>query len=153
MSSPPRAALRRTPRAARSLADTTHDKLAAAGIACFGPSAAAAELEGSKAYSKAFLARHGLRTAAFRSFASDDAGAAAARAYAASVDHAVVVKASGLAGGKGVLLPEVPRVCVARGGGERGEEGGRRGRTSLADARPSAAGRRGGGAPRVVVSV
>ena len=150
MSSPPLAALRRTPRA-RSLADTTHDKLAAAGIACFGPSAAAAELEGSKAYSKAFLARHGLRTAAFRSFASDDAGAAAARAYAESVDHAVVVKASGLAGGKGVLLPEVTRVCCAAWGW--GEGGGRRGRTSLADARPSAAGRRGGGAPRVVVSV
>ena len=76
------------------------DRLAAAGVPCFGPVAAAARLEGSKGFSKDFMARHGIPTAAYARF--DDL--ARATAYARSVGHRVVVKADGLAAGKGVTV-------------------------------------------------
>ncbi len=76
------------------------DRLAAAGVACFGPTAAAARLEGSKGFSKDFMARHGIPTAAYARF--DDLARAAA--YVRSVKHRVVVKADGLAAGKGVTV-------------------------------------------------
>ena len=57
------------------------DRLRAAGVKAFGPTAAAARLEGSKAFTKAFCARHGIPTAAFRTFAREEA--AAAEAYVA----------------------------------------------------------------------
>lgn len=85
------------------------DALTAAGIPCFGPSAAAARLEASKAYSKDFMARNGLRTAQFATFTEFEA----ASAYVMSVDHKVVVKASGLAAGKGVLIPESKEEAIA----------------------------------------
>ena len=79
------------------------DALAAAGIPAFGPRAAAARLEGSKAFAKEFMARHGLPTARFA--VCDDA-ASLERALDALVDERgrVVVKADGLVAGKGVLV-------------------------------------------------
>ncbi|KIW47353.1 phosphoribosylamine-glycine ligase [Exophiala oligosperma] len=71
------------------------------GIRCFGPSKAAARMEGSKAFSKDFMQRHGIPTAAFRNF--DDYESA--RKYLDSVNHDVVIKADGLAAGKGVIIP------------------------------------------------
>jgi len=77
------------------------DALAAVGIPCFGPTQAASRLEASKAFSKDFFARHNLPSARFQNFTDFEA----AKAYVETIDHRVVVKASGLAGGKGVLIP------------------------------------------------
>jgi len=76
------------------------DDLAAGGIRVFGPSAAAARLEGSKGFTKDLCARHSIPTAAYGRFDN----AAAARAYARQVGAPVVVKADGLAAGKGVTV-------------------------------------------------
>jgi len=76
------------------------DALEAQGIAAFGPTKAAARLEGSKIYSKEFMARHGVPTAAFRVF--DDADEA--EAYVREQARPLVVKADGLAAGKGVVV-------------------------------------------------
>ena len=76
------------------------DALAEAGVPCFGPRRAAAELEGSKVFTKDFLARHGIPTARYETF--DDADAACARI--AEWGAPVVVKADGLAAGKGVTV-------------------------------------------------
>ena len=76
------------------------DQLRAAGFAVFGPSAAAARLESSKAFAKDLMARHGIPTARFRTF--QDAGAA--RRYCHDVGPPLVVKADGLAAGKGVSV-------------------------------------------------
>lgn len=73
----------------------------AAGIRCFGPTKAAARMEGSKAFSKDFMARHQIPTAQYQNF--DDYGKA--KKYLDSVEHNVVLKASGLAAGKGVIIP------------------------------------------------
>jgi phosphoribosylamine--glycine ligase len=78
------------------------DRLAEAGIPAVGPSAAAARLEGSKAFTKALCARHGIPTAAFRVFEASER--AAARAHVAAHGAPVVVKADGLAAGKGVTV-------------------------------------------------
>ena len=71
------------------------DRFQAAGLRIFGPSAAAAELEGSKAFSKDFLARHRIPTAAYGSFTDLDQAIAYIRARGAPI----VVKADGLAAG------------------------------------------------------
>ena len=71
-----------------------------AGLAIVGPTRAAAQLESSKDYAKAFMARHGIPTAAWRTF--DDA--AAAKAHVAERGAPIVVKADGLAAGKGVVV-------------------------------------------------
>ena len=76
------------------------DRLRAAGFAVFGPSAAAARLESSKAFSKDVMARHGIPTARFRTFQD----AAAARRYCRELGAPLVVKADGLAAGKGVIV-------------------------------------------------
>jgi len=76
------------------------DALQAAGIATFGPSRDAARLEGSKIFSKDFMSRHGVPTADYAAF--DDA--AAAETWIRSRAHAPVVKADGLAAGKGVVV-------------------------------------------------
>ncbi|KAF4123262.1 phosphoribosylamine--glycine ligase / phosphoribosylformylglycinamidine cyclo-ligase [Geosmithia morbida] len=73
-----------------------------AGIACFGPSKAAARLEGSKTYSKDFMKKYGIPTAAYENFSDYDK----AVAYVNGVDHDVVIKATGLAAGKGVIIPQ-----------------------------------------------
>ena len=70
----------------------------------FGPSALAARLEGSKAFSKDFMARHGIPTAKFKIFKSSQIEEAIE--YVKTCGYQVVLKASGLAGGKGVLIPE-----------------------------------------------
>jgi phosphoribosylamine--glycine ligase len=70
------------------------------GLACFGPSQAAAQLEGSKAFTKDFLARHGIPTAAYATFSD----LAAAEDYIRARGAPIVVKADGLAAGKGVVV-------------------------------------------------
>ena len=76
------------------------DRFEEAGLRCFGPCAAAAQLEGSKAYCKAFMARHEIPTAAYESFSDADA----ALAYVGDCNLPIVVKADGLAAGKGVVI-------------------------------------------------
>jgi phosphoribosylamine--glycine ligase len=78
------------------------DALGEAGVPVFGPSAAAARLEGSKAFMKAFCARHRIPTAPFRVFGRHDADAA--RTHVASAGAPIVIKADGLAAGKGVTV-------------------------------------------------
>jgi phosphoribosylamine--glycine ligase len=76
------------------------DRLAEAGIKAFGPSAAAAALEGSKGYMKDFCARHGIPTARYARFTD----AEAARAHVRAQGAPIVVKTDGLAAGKGVVV-------------------------------------------------
>lgn len=73
-----------------------------AGILFFGPSKKAAQMEGSKAFSKSFMERHNIPTAVYKSFTSYEY----AKEYILQVNHDIVIKASGLAAGKGVILPE-----------------------------------------------
>ncbi|MDH3427467.1 MAG: phosphoribosylamine--glycine ligase [Gemmatimonadota bacterium] len=76
------------------------DEFESHGLAIFGPSASAARLESSKAFSKRLMEECGVATAAFRIFENP----AAARAFAAGMKPPLVVKASGLAGGKGAVV-------------------------------------------------
>jgi phosphoribosylamine--glycine ligase len=76
------------------------DDLEAAGIKVFGPSAAAAQLEGSKGFTKDLCAEYGIPTASYRRFAD----AHAAKAHVKTQALPIVVKADGLAGGKGVTV-------------------------------------------------
>ena len=76
------------------------DRFEAEGLRIFGPSAAAARLEGSKAFTKAFLARHGIPTARYAEFTDPAEAAAHVREHGAPI----VVKADGLAAGKGVVV-------------------------------------------------
>ena len=76
------------------------DRFRAAGLRIFGPSAAAAQLEGSKAYAKDFLARHGIPTA----FYAVHTDVEAALDYVRAKGAPIVVKADGLAAGKGVIV-------------------------------------------------
>ena len=76
------------------------DRFSELGLPCFGPSAAAAQLEGSKAFTKDFLARHGIPTAAYRNFTE----LAPALAYIRERGAPIVIKADGLAAGKGVIV-------------------------------------------------
>jgi phosphoribosylamine--glycine ligase len=85
------------------------DAFAAQGLRCFGPIAAAARLEGSKAYTKAFLARHGIPTAAYMTFTRANFDPAWVREQGAPL----VVKADGLAAGKGVVICESGEAAVA----------------------------------------
>ncbi len=78
------------------------DALNGAGIRCFGPSQAAARIESSKAFSKDFMARHNIPTARYATFQD----LSQALEYIRRVEYPVVIKASGLAAGKGVALPE-----------------------------------------------
>ena len=74
------------------------------GLKVFGPSRAAAQLESSKAFAKDFMQRHGIPTARFAAFTDY----ASARRHLQQIDYSVVIKASGLAAGKGVIVPESP---------------------------------------------
>jgi phosphoribosylamine--glycine ligase len=80
------------------------DAFRAKGIPAFGPSQAAAQIESSKVFSKEFMARHGIPTAKFTVFREYEK----ALAYIHNLERPVVIKASGLAAGKGVLLPGNP---------------------------------------------
>jgi phosphoribosylamine--glycine ligase len=76
------------------------DRLEAAGIAAFGPSAAAAALEGSKGFTKDFAVKYGIPTAAYGRFRDADA----AKAFVRRKGAPIVIKADGLAAGKGVTV-------------------------------------------------
>lgn len=76
------------------------DEFRAHGLKIFGPTQAAAQLESSKAFSKAFMARHGIPTAAYDTFSDP----VAAHAYVDKIGAPIVVKADGLAAGKGVVV-------------------------------------------------
>lgn len=76
------------------------DKFRAAGLSIFGPTAKAAQLEGSKAFTKDFLARHKIPTAGYANFTDVDQ----ALAYVREKGAPIVVKADGLAAGKGVIV-------------------------------------------------
>ncbi|MDG1770540.1 MAG: phosphoribosylamine--glycine ligase, partial [Luminiphilus sp.] len=78
------------------------DHFTTQGLACFGPSQAAAQLEGSKAFTKDFLARHNIPTGAYANFTELEPALAYLRAQGAPI----VVKADGLAAGKGVIVAE-----------------------------------------------
>ena len=94
------------------------------GIRCFGPSKAAARLEGSKAFAKSFMQRNKIPTARYETFDSYDD----ARKHIDSVDYDVVIKADGLAAGKGVIIPRtsqeahqaLKRMMIDREFGEAG---------------------------------
>lgn len=101
------------------------DAVSAAGIRCFGPSQKAAEIESSKAFAKQFMARHDIPTARFATFTQYDE----AIKHLHRVGYPVVIKASGLAAGKGVLLPAdsaeaelaLRQVMITREFGDAGE--------------------------------
>ncbi|SFM12576.1 phosphoribosylamine--glycine ligase [Halopseudomonas yangmingensis] len=76
------------------------DRFRAAGLQCFGPTAAAAQLEGSKAFTKDFLARHRIPTAEYCNFTEIEP----ALAYLREKGAPIVIKADGLAAGKGVIV-------------------------------------------------
>lgn len=78
------------------------------GIPVFGPTLRAAAMEGSKTFSKLFMDRHSIPTAAYQNFSDYPS----ALAYVQSVSHPIVIKASGLAGGKGVLIPTTTEEAI-----------------------------------------
>jgi len=85
------------------------DAFAAAGLPCFGPRRAAAQLEGSKAYTKEFLTRHGIPTAAYARFTRDSFDPDWVRRQRMPI----VVKADGLAAGKGVVIAATADEAIA----------------------------------------
>lgn len=102
------------------------DRFAEHGLRCFGPGRSAARLEGSKAFAKAFLDRHGIPTAGYRSFERLEE----AEAYLQAAAVPIVIKADGLAAGKGVTVAhsraealDAVRDCLA---GNRFGDAGRR---------------------------
>ncbi|KAK5997335.1 Bifunctional purine biosynthetic protein ADE1 [Cladobotryum mycophilum] len=96
------------------------------GIPCFGPSKEAARLEGSKTYSKDFMSKYNVPTAAYQNFSDYNK----AVAYIDSINHDVVIKATGLAAGKGVILPRtkeeakdaLKQIMLDRAFGDAGDE-------------------------------
>ena len=84
------------------LTDGLVDRFAEKGLRCFGPTKGAAQLEGSKAFTKDFLARHQIPTAAYETFTELEP----AKAYIQKQGAPIVVKADGLAAGKGVILAQ-----------------------------------------------
>ncbi|MGQ4878807.1 phosphoribosylamine--glycine ligase [Billgrantia sp. LNSP4103-1] len=82
------------------LVDGVVDRFREAGLAIFGPTQGAAQLEGSKSFTKDFLARHAIPTAAYRTFTE----IGPALAYLAEQGAPIVIKADGLAAGKGVIV-------------------------------------------------
>ncbi len=102
------------------------DRLTAEGIPTFGPTAAAARIEASKSFAKQIMADAGIDTAASATFDDPDA----AEAYVRSLDHPVVVKADGLALGKGVTVCDdvdqaIAAINAAMRGGAFGASGAR----------------------------
>ncbi|MGE5161626.1 MAG: phosphoribosylamine--glycine ligase [Betaproteobacteria bacterium] len=91
------------------LASGVVDAFRAAGLRIFGPTRAAAQLESSKDFAKSFMQRHGIPTAQYRTFTD----AAAARAYVAGRGAPIVIKADGLAAGKGVVVAQTVDEALA----------------------------------------
>ncbi len=85
------------------------DRFQEAGLKCFGPSAKAAQLEGSKTFCKDFMIRHNIPTAAYQSFTD----LAQAKAYIKQQGAPIVVKADGLAAGKGVIVAQTEQEAIA----------------------------------------
>jgi phosphoribosylamine---glycine ligase len=108
------------------LANGIADALTAAGIQCFGPKQAAARIEASKVFAKDFMRRHRIPTAGYATFRQMDD----AFQYLETLDTPIVIKASGLAAGKGVILPEtreeaklaLKAILIDKSFGEAGEE-------------------------------
>lgn len=102
------------------------DSLAAEKIRCFGPRQASAQIEASKVFAKDFMMRHHIPTARYAAFQQFDQ----AVQYLESLDYPIVIKASGLAAGKGVMLPETVEearstlhsILVGKAFGEAGNE-------------------------------
>lgn len=78
------------------------DKFKAAGLKIFGPDAKGAQLEGSKSFSKDFMKKYGVKTAEYATFTEVEA----AKAYLQNCSYPIVIKADGLAAGKGVVISE-----------------------------------------------
>ncbi|QIK38833.1 phosphoribosylamine--glycine ligase [Caldichromatium japonicum] len=100
------------------------DAFANAGLRCFGPSQAAAQLEGSKSFAKDFMRRHGIPTAEYAVFSELDA----AFAHLKQVEPPIVIKADGLAAGKGVVVAQdlataESAVCAMLGARQFGNAG------------------------------
>jgi phosphoribosylamine---glycine ligase len=91
------------------LASGVVDGFRAAGLRIFGPTKAAAQLESSKDFAKAFMQRHGIPTAQYRTFTD----ATAARAYVTERGAPIVIKADGLAAGKGVVVAQTVDEALA----------------------------------------
>lgn len=91
------------------LVDGIVDFFSAKGLPCFGPSAKAAQLEGSKAFSKDFLSRHNIPTAAYKSFTEVEPAIEYIKANGAPI----VIKADGLAAGKGVIVASTENEAIA----------------------------------------
>jgi phosphoribosylamine--glycine ligase len=91
------------------LAKGVVDKFRAAGLAIFGPTKAAAQLESSKAFAKDFLARHQIPTAAYQNFTE----ITAAKDYVRRLGTPIVIKADGLAAGKGVIIAQTEAEAFA----------------------------------------
>ncbi len=85
------------------------DAFGAAGLPCFGPTMAAAQLEGSKRHTKEFLARHGIPSARYSVFTKEDFDPAVIRAQRPPI----VVKADGLAAGKGVVIATTAEEAIS----------------------------------------
>lgn len=84
------------------------DAFEAAGLRCFGPNQAAAELEASKSFTKDFLARHQIPTAAYKVLTEVEP----AKAYIKEQGAPIVVKADGLAAGKGVIVAQTEQQAI-----------------------------------------
>jgi phosphoribosylamine--glycine ligase/phosphoribosylformylglycinamidine cyclo-ligase len=84
------------------LVDGIEGYFRAVGIPCYGPSKLAARMEGSKTFSKDFMKKHNIPTATYENFSDYEK----ARSYLDTISHSVVIKASGLAAGKGVIIPQ-----------------------------------------------
>jgi phosphoribosylamine--glycine ligase len=84
------------------------DQFQQAGLRCFGPTQAAAQLEGSKVFTKEFLNRHNIPTAAYANFTEVEK----AIAYIRQVGAPIVIKADGLAAGKGVIVAQTENEAI-----------------------------------------
>ena len=93
----------------RTISRTSADFDSPAGIRCYGPSKSAARMEGSKTFSKDFMKKFNIPTAAYENFSRYED----AKKYLESINHNVVIKASGLAAGKGVIIPSTKEEAQA----------------------------------------
>ncbi|KAN0019304.1 hypothetical protein ACTFIU_002510 [Dictyostelium citrinum] len=108
------------------LVDGIVDGLRRKGISCFGPTKKAAELEGSKVFCKDFMARNNIPTARYQTFTDYNK----AKQYIESLNYKIVLKASGCAAGKGVLIPNnkeeelegLKRIMIDKEFGSAGDE-------------------------------
>ncbi|KAG0674181.1 Bifunctional purine biosynthetic protein ade1 [Pichia californica] len=108
------------------LVDGISDAFKAVGIPVFGPSSAAARMEGSKAFSKDFMKEYNIPTASYENFTEYEK----AKEYVLNAKTRLVIKASGIAAGKGVLIPEtteealaaIKEIMVDRAFGSAGDE-------------------------------